>query len=121
LSDARFDLGVAVGTERDALARFGARAVQGASDAHVAEAKALLGRISVMELESTDVAVVAAQGASASGLLNECLLDLLATSRDGLGSAMKASPAPVVAAPHKRRLSMTRAFAKRDCITDSFA
>jgi hypothetical protein len=113
LSDPRFDLGVAVGTEQDALARLGSGAFQGASDAHVAEAKALVERIDVMERESTDVTVVAAEGASTSGILNEGVLDLLAPSSDGLGSATKAAPAPLVTSPDELRRSVLRAFAER--------
>jgi hypothetical protein len=68
------DLGVAVRTQEDALARLGACPLERTIEAVGAESELLERRIAMMKLERPDVAVIAADRAYDAGLANQdCL------------------------------------------------
>ena len=82
---------MSVGTHEHALCDFSANCSERSRQTTVSNPKVLSRRISVMELKSTDVPVVAANAAAAAGLSHNDLLQPSPAARDGLGAAAQAS------------------------------
>lgn len=97
---------MAVGTQKDAFRRFHARSGQRSSDP-VERKRELLGRrVTVVEVERSLAAVIAAQHARAPGLLHEDLLHLPAPSDNPFPTTGEASEMISLAVADKYDLAM---------------
>src|SRR6266540_535137 len=88
-----FNLGMAVGAEKNALPRLLSDLLQRPGDASLGKSEGLLAGISMMKLECRDAAVVTAQHALSPGLLNQDLLDLPPPALHGVCAALLATGA----------------------------
>src|SRR4051794_37642787 len=87
----RFDLGVAVRAEQDALSGFGPEMLDLPCQAAAPQPETLLRRVHVMEVQSRQTPVVAAEPTAPSGLLDEDLLRLAPPSGHSVCGATTAS------------------------------
>jgi hypothetical protein len=90
LSDSSLDLGVAVRAQQHALGDLRTRTVERSPNAPVGDAEVLRRAVDVVELQSTDVTVVATQPTRAARLVDERRLDLAPTRGDRLRTALAA-------------------------------
>ncbi len=103
---------MAVRAQQHALARLRPCPLQGPRHAAMAQRKSLLRRVNVMEVKRGHTAVVSAQPARSTGLLDEDLLDPSTTARHGIRATLRASIA-ASAAPQESRPSVQRALERQ--------
>jgi hypothetical protein len=109
---AAFDLSVAVRAHEDALLRLCTELPQ-TLPARNAERERFRCRVDVVKVQVDHAAVVAADGTTAAGFLDEDSLDLLQASRDSLARATLAAP-PVAALPLAAQMKGDEAMAPAD-------
>src|SRR4051794_6130842 len=88
-----------VGAEQHTFARFRSTGVEASREAAGGQTERLGGRVDVMELKRGERAVVSADQTTASGLLDEDLLDAAPSSVHPLPTASRATPVTVLLEP----------------------
>jgi hypothetical protein len=97
MENARLDLGVAVGTEEDALRGLFAKNGHRPSQPAAADAEPLRARIDVVERQRSQAAVVAAASTSPAGFVDENLFRATAPARHRVGGAARTARSPIIA------------------------